>query len=121
MRILNVTAQKPDSTGSGTYLDEMIRWVGGENILAGQEGWISVEGESVAAANPDMIFTNVNYIENPVEEILGREGWADVTAVAEKEVYYIDNMASSLPNQNIVKAMCQMAQALYPDYYAAAA
>ncbi|MCI9457250.1 MAG: ABC transporter substrate-binding protein [Oscillospiraceae bacterium] len=109
------------STGSGTYLDEMIRWVGGENILAGQEGWISVEGESVAAANPDMIFTNVNYIENPVEEILGREGWADVTAVAEKEVYYIDNMASSLPNQNIVKAMRQMAQALYPDYYAAAA
>lgn len=105
------------STGSGTYLDEMIRWIGGENVLAGERGWLSVEGETVVAADPDVIFTNVNYINDPVGEILGRDGWAGVTAVAGGEVYYIDNRASDLPNQNIVIAMQQMAEALYPEYF----
>lgn len=106
------------SSGSGTYLHELIALAGGRNVLADQSGWLSVEGETVVAANPDVIFTNVNYTDAPVEEILGREGWAGVSAVQNKEVYYIDNMASSLPDQNIVKAVEQMAQALYPERFA---
>ena len=106
------------STGSGTYLDEMITLVGGVNILSGQSGWISVEGETVVAADPDVIFTNVNYLDDPVGEILDRDGWAGVAAVVNRDVYSIDNMASSLPNQNIVVALRQMAEALYPEYFA---
>ena len=107
------------STGGGTYLNEMIEWVGGVNVLAGGDGWISVEGETIVAANPDVIFTNVNYLDDPVAEILGRDGWAGVTAVVNQDVYSIDNMASSLPNQNIVVALRQMAEALYPDWFTA--
>ena len=107
------------SAGGGTYLNEMIELIGGENILANQTGWLSVEGETVVAADPDVIFTNVNYLDDPVAEILGRDGWAGVTAVTNKDVYSIDNMASSLPNQNIVIALRQMAEALYPDYFPA--
>lgn len=107
------------SSGNGTYLHELIELAGGKNVLADQNGWISVEGEAVAAANPDVIFTNVNYTDAPVEEILGREGWAGVAAVMNKNVYYIDNMASSLPDQNIVVAVEQMAQALYPERFGA--
>ncbi len=105
------------SCGSATYLHEMIELAGGKNVLSDQSGWLSVEGETVVAANPDVIFTNVNYMDAPVDEILGREGWAGVSAVANKNVYYIDNMASSLPNQNIVKAVEQMAKALYPERF----
>ena len=106
------------SSGSGTYLHELIELAGGRNVLADQSGWLSVEGETVVAANPDVIFTNVNYTDAPVEEILGREGWAGVTAVVNEEVYYIDNMASALPDQNIVKAVEEMAKALYPERFA---
>ena len=105
------------STGSGTYLNEMIELIGGVNVLANQDGWLSVEGETIVAASPDVIFTNVNYLDDPVAEILGRDGWAGITAVANEDVYRIDNMASSLPNQNIVVALRQMAEALYPDYF----
>ena len=107
------------STGSGTYLNEMIELIGGVNVLAVEDGWIGVEGETIVAANPDVIFTNVNYLDDPVAEILGRDGWAGVTAVVNQDVYSIDNMASSLPNQNIVVALRQMAEALYPDYFTA--
>ena len=53
------------SFGNGTFLNEMIELIGAENILADQEGWLSVEAESVVASNPDVILTNVNYMENP--------------------------------------------------------
>lgn len=105
------------SFGSGVFLNEMIELIGAENILADQPGWLAVELENVVAANPDVILTNVNYLEDPVGEILSRDGWNAVTAVSQKQVYAIDNMASSLANQNIVKALDQMAKAVYPEQY----
>lgn len=105
------------SFGSGVYLNEMIELIGAENILAGEEGWMSVEPETVVAANPDVILTNVTYVENPTQEIMGRDGWNAVTAVTEEAVYSIDNFASSLANENVVKALVQMAEAVYPEYY----
>ena len=105
------------SFGSGVYMDEMLALIGAENILADQEGWLGVEGETVVAADPDVILTNVDYIDDPVGEILSRDGWAGVTAVQEERVYTIDNTSSSRPDQNIVTALRQMAQAVYPEYY----
>ncbi len=105
------------SFGRGVFLNEMIELLGAENILSDQEKWISISEETVISANPDVILTNVNYIDNPVDEIKNRTGWENVTAVKNNDVYYIDNNASSLSNQNIVKALEQMAAAIYPDIY----
>ena len=107
------------SFGSGVFLDEMLDLIGAENILGAEEGWLSVTEETVVAADPDVILTNVNYIDDPVGEILARPGWEAVTAVKNGAVYSIDNMASSLPDHNVVKAMRQMAQAIYPELYGA--
>ena len=107
------------SFGTGVFLNEMIELIGAENILADQQGWLAVEAETVVAADPDVILTNVNYIDEPVAEILGRGGWEGMRAVQDQQVFYIDNMASSLSNHNIVKALDQMAKAVYPDLFAA--
>lgn len=106
------------SFGDGVFLDEMLEIIGAENVFADQQSWISVTEESAIAANPDVILTSVNYIDDPVGEILGRTGWENVNAVKNKEVYAIDNGASSLPNQHIVDALKQMAKAVYPEQYA---
>lgn len=107
------------SFGTGVFLNEMIELIGAENVLADQEGWLAVEAETIVAADPDVILTNVNYIDDPVAEILGRSGWEGMSAVKDQQVFYIDNMASSLSNHNIVKALDQMAKAVYPDLFAA--
>lgn len=106
------------SFGSGAFLDEMIQLIGAENVFADQEGWLAVTEESAIAANPDVILTSVNYIEDPVGEILAREGWEGVSAIQNQQVAYIDNASSSLPNQNIIIALKQMAKAVYPEEYA---
>lgn len=106
------------SFGSGTFLNEMIELIGAKNVFADQEGWLAVNEEDAVAANPDVVLTNVNYLDDSVAEILARPGWEAVTAVANQDVHYIDNGASSLPNQHIVDALVQMALAVYPDAYA---
>lgn len=105
------------SFGSGVFLNEMIEIIGAENVLAKEKSWIAVSEETILASNPDIIITNVNYIENPVDEILSRSGWENLTAVKNREVYYVDNMTSSLPNHNIIKALEEMAHLIYPDKF----
>ena len=105
------------SFGTDVFLNEMIDIIGAKNVLSDQKSWIAVSEEAILAANPDVIITNVNYIEKPVDEILSRNGWDSITAVKNKNVYYVDNMASSLPNHHIIKALEEMAGFVYPDKY----
>lgn len=105
------------SFGKGVFLNEMIEIIGAKNILVDQESWIAVSVEAIVAANPDVIITNVDYIENAVDEIKSRNGWENVTAIKNGDVYYVDKDASSLSNHNIVKALEQMAKDIYPDKY----
>lgn len=105
------------SFGSGVFLNEMIELLGAENILADQQKWIAVSDEVIVSANPDIILTNVDYIENAVDEIKNRTGWENVTAIKNNDIYYIDRDASSLSNHNIVKALDQMAEVIYPEIY----
>jgi len=105
------------SFGQNVFLQEMLEIIGAENILADQEGWLSVNAEDVVVANPDVILSNVSYAGDPVPEILARDGFSEVTAIKNQAVYYIDNNSSSIPSHNIVKALREMAEAVYPEYY----
>ena len=105
------------SFGQGVFLNEMIEIIGANNVLVEEDGWVSVSEEAAVAADPDVILTNVNYIEDPEEEIKSRAGWENMKAIKNDDIYYIDNMSSSLPNHNIIKALKEMAQAVYPDKY----
>ncbi len=96
----------------------MIELVGGENIFKDQNGWISPSAESVIEKNPDVIITNVNYVPDAVKEIKNREGWENIAAVKNGQVYLVDANASSRPSQNVVKALQQMAEYINPDAYA---
>lgn len=105
------------SLGTGTFINEMIEIIGAKNILADQKSWIAVSDEMVLAKDPDVILTNVNYIPNPIDEIMARAGWASLKAVKGKKVFGIDTNSSSRPNHNIIKALKEMAKAVYPEIY----
>ena len=103
--------------GKGTYLDEMINDIGAENVTGDQEGWISISEEEAIAMNPDVIITNVNYVDDAVNAIKTAEGWENVTAIQNGAVYYIDADASNQPNNHIIDAMLEMAKQVYPDTF----
>ena len=119
-RVVVEIACAPDiyTLGSGTFMQEMLTVIGAENIFADQEGYISVTEESVIILNPDVILTMVDYVDDPVAEILGRAGWENVQAVANGDVYLVNTNAVSLPNLHVIDGMKQMAKFIYPEAYA---
>ncbi len=105
------------SFGRGVYLHELLEAAGVKNALASEEGWISVSSEAAVASNPDVILTNADFGSDPVKEILSRPGWEGISAVRTHRVFYIDNDSSSQPGPRIVKALGEIAKAVYPEYF----
>jgi iron complex transport system substrate-binding protein len=105
------------SFGKGVFLNEMLEIIGAENILADQQRWVPVSEEIILDRNPDVILTSVDYTDQPVDELLSRPGWDVLTAVQNRNVHHIDTSTSSRPNHLIVKALKEMAKAVYPDKF----
>ena len=96
----------------------MVTGIGATNVTGDQEGWVSISEEEAIAMNPDVIVTNVNYVEDAVNVIKNAAGWENVNAIKNNEVYYIDADASNQPNNHVVDAMIEMAKKVYPDQFA---
>jgi len=103
--------------GNGTFIDEVITLVGAENIYGGEAGWISNSEETVIAADPDVIITNVMYEGYDFNEIKSRPGWENIAAVKDGAVYQVDANATSRPSQHITEGIRQVAEAIYPEVY----
>ncbi len=107
--------------GNETFLNEMIETIGATNVFGEENSWITVTPEAVIDANPDVILANTPGTNEAgltaVEDIKSREGWDTVAAVQNGDVYEIDKNSSSRASQNIIKALKEMAKAVYPDEY----
>ena len=86
-------------------------------MFADLDGWKQVSEEDVIARNPDVILTTVNYTENPIGEILARDGWNTVTAIQNKAVQSLDTDISNRPGPRIGEAVELVAKAVYPELY----
>ncbi|WLF70428.1 ABC transporter substrate-binding protein [Clostridium septicum] len=113
------SGSKLSSFGKDTFLNEMIEIIGAENIFANEKSWISPSPESIIAANPDVILTNMPEVNGvkAVDDIKSRAGWENVKAVKDGAVYGIDKNTSARPSQNVIKALKEMAKAVYPNEY----
>lgn len=112
------SSSKLFSFGNKTFLNELITIVGAENILGNEEGWISPSEEAVITANPDVILTNEGYLEHPTQLIAKRPGFETINAVKNNEIFLIDQNASSRGSQHVIKALKEIAKAVYPEQYA---
>lgn len=106
--------------GGDTYINEMIEIIGAENAFGESDPWASVTEEAAVDTNPDVILTCTSYLPDPVGEILSRRGWENVTAIADKAVFQLDEESVNQPNHHITKALREMAEAVYPEKYASA-
>ena len=105
------------TTGSSTFQQEIMDHANVENIFADQTSWISVTEEDVITRNPEIIITPATYMENAVEEILGRTGWEKIQAVTDQAVYLVDGDIMSRPGPRIGEAVEIMAQSVYPELF----
>jgi iron complex transport system substrate-binding protein len=101
--------------GKGSYINDMISVVGAKNVFW-DENWLVTPGaEAVISRNPDIIFTNVDYIDDPIAEIKSRTGFNHINAVINNRIYQIDTDSSVRPSSRIILALRQMSQAVYSN------
>ena len=106
------------TSGADTFLDELAQIVGLTNAFADVSGWAEISQEQVLARDPDYIVTTAAYYgegEQPVEEIMSREGWQDLKAVKNDAVYNADADMTSRPGPRLLDA----AQDLFDFVYGA--
>jgi iron complex transport system substrate-binding protein len=103
--------------GKDSCIDDMIKTIGAKNIFANDNWLVTPGAESIIDRNPDVILTNVNYIDNPIAEIKSRPGFNHINAVMNNRVYQIDTDSSVRPSPRIILALRQMAQSVYPELY----
>ena len=109
-------AQDPLFTvGSGTLLNELIEYAGGENVVT-EAGYVPYSVEQLVLANPDVYLATKGSMSDP-SDIVGRPGYADISAVAAGRVFLLDDNLVSRPGPRVVDGIRQIAEALHPDIF----
>ena len=92
------------TAGKGTFMNEIAEMLGMKNIFDDVEGWAEISEEQVIERNPDYIVTITMYFgegPTPVEEIMGRTGWENVTAVKNGAILNLVNNELSRPTPRL--------------------
>ncbi|MBO8181903.1 MAG: cobalamin-binding protein [Archaeoglobus sp.] len=94
-------------SGSNTFIDELIKIAGGENVFSDLKGWKIVSKEDIISRNPDVILVSSgsgmggkgkNYIYEWVMQL-------DIDAVKKGHVYIVDADLISRPSYRVVYAL----------------
>lgn len=102
--------------GENTFLNDMINRLNGKNVFDYESGWSEVSAEQVIEKNPQVILTNSSFLDDPVQEILDRDGWDVIDAVKNKRVYEITTR-SKRANEFAIEAFREMAAAMHPELF----
>ncbi|WP_071396461.1 ABC transporter substrate-binding protein [Bacillus tuaregi] len=105
------------SAGKNTFMDEMLEMINAENIVT-EESWPKVDQEAIIASNPDVIITTYGfYTPDAAEQLLSREGWQDVNAVKNEQVFDVNSDVVTRSGPRLVEGVEEVAKAVYPDVF----
>lgn len=108
----------PWTTGSGTFIDYIIKEAGGTNVASALEGdFAQISAEELIAVNPDIILLADAPYGTTAESVAERPGWDVITAVQENALYPIDPNTMSVPGPRLVDALEVTAQLLHPELF----
>lgn len=106
------------TAGTGTFMDEMCGVLGLTNAFADVNDWAEISEEQVLGRDPDYIVTiamDYGTGESPVDEIVGRPGWQDLSAIKNGNVFNADSDQLSRPGPRLVDAAEMLYEFIYGD------
>ncbi|MBE5772166.1 MAG: ABC transporter substrate-binding protein [Clostridiales bacterium] len=96
------------SAGANTFMHELAEICGMKNAFADIEGWQQVSQEQVIERNPDYIVLVTGMGETAVDEVMGRAGWENITAIKNGTVYNADSYAMTRPAPRLAEAVVNL-------------
>lgn len=109
---------KPWTTGSGTFITNIIGTAGGENIFASESGsWLQVSQEALLQRDPEVILLGDAAYGTTKEIVNTRSGWESISAVRNDAIYEFDDDLVSRPGPRLVDGLEQIAWILHPECF----
>ncbi|MET3698224.1 iron complex transport system substrate-binding protein [Bacillus oleivorans] len=106
------------TTGTNTFMHEMLEVISAVNIAGDLEGWQPITEEAIVEKNPDVIITTYGYYTpNAAEQVLAREGWSQVTAIQSKQVIDVHSDLVARSGPRLIEGVKELAKAVYPDVF----
>ena len=97
------------SAGKNSFMNELAEICGLTNIFADQEdAWLSISEEQAIERNPDYIVSLAGRGDTAVAEIRGREGWGEINAVKNAQVFNADSNAIARPGPRLKDAALEL-------------
>ncbi|XQY93723.1 ABC transporter substrate-binding protein [Metabacillus sp. HB246100] len=104
--------------GQNTFMHEMLESIHAVNTAGDQTGWVKMTEEEIVTLNPDVIITTYGYyVDNPAEGVLSREGWTEVPAIKNEQVYDVNNDTVTRPGPRLIDGVETLAELIYPDVF----
>ena len=104
------------SANSSSFIGYVYSQLGLRNIADEAEGdtaYPQLNAETIIASNPDLIFlADTKCCGESLETVTARDGWADITAVANGNVFAMDDDVASRWGPRVVEYMQQVADAV---------
>ncbi len=114
------------TVGSGSYINDVIKLAGGENIFSNvTNAYFVASPEAILKDDPEIILTNYNYGQfgNPQElinHIISRQGWSNITAVKKGHIYVIQGTLEDIidrPGPRVAIGVAALARIFYPQAF----
>lgn len=102
--------------GNHTFMNEIAQLLQLENIFSDIDGWGKISQEQIIQRNPDYIVTVTMYFgegPDPITEISARNGWNEITAIKENQIFHAASDEITRPGPRLVDA----AEILYRQIY----
>ncbi|AXY26135.1 ABC transporter substrate-binding protein [Suicoccus acidiformans] len=105
------------TAGQGTFMDEIGQMLQVNNIFAEVEGWAEISPEQVLDLNPDYIVTTSMPADgfDPIDELLNRTGWQDVTAIDRQQVFQANADEFTRPGPRLADAIESLYHFIYEE------
>ncbi|MFD1851586.1 ABC transporter substrate-binding protein [Oceanobacillus bengalensis] len=113
-------APSPDifTTGTNTFMHEMLESIQAINAAEDVEGWAKFTEEEAVNLNPDVIITTYGfYIDDPENEVYSRDGWKEVPAVKNEQVFDVNNDTVTRPGPRLIEGVETLAELIYPEVF----
>lgn len=110
------------SVGKGTFVDEVIRLAGGQNIFENAtDAYPVVSSEAIISENPDvMVFPTQMGVESfwgNYSTVANRPGWSNINAVKNNQMYTVLGDIIDEPGPRQVESLELMAKMLHPEIF----
>lgn len=101
------------TAGKGTFIDEVIKIAGGENVASDVEGWQDYSLEKLVEHDPDIIVASKHAGE--VDKLVDMPGYRDTTAAKNGKIFIIDDNIIVRPTSRILEGINQMVRIIHPE------